>query len=518
MGKNIYFSNMYEPVIGLEIHLQVQTNSKMFCRCPNNCFEQKPNTYICPVCVGLPGALPVPNKFAFEQAIRLALALHCDITKETKFDRKNYFYPDLPKGYQITQFDTPLGTNGYVQIELEGDVKRFRIKRLHLEEDTAKSLHFEGKKTLIDFNKSGIPLIEIVTAPDFVDKKEVTSFAKRLRQIIRYIGISEGEMQKGQIRFELNMSLRTPEQAGSSVLPDYKIEVKNIGSISVLEKVIDFEYLRQKNLLENGKKIVSETRGLKNMTGETVFQRYKESSDDYRYFTEPDIPPIKISDDWINYCRKSLPILPAEKKYYYLQLGLENDQADFLVEEKNAGEWFDKLIITFFQGIQFEFRFVNESITEAKEILKNLPYNPIKESVKWFMGDVLGLMEKKSIKLEHLPINQQHVLDITNQVKNGKITGTIAKDILNDLFNSQFQGKTIDEIVLSQNLTLNNDMSAIEVWVTEAIEQNQDIVESCKKNPNAIKALVGKVMQLSKGKANPKMVEQAISDKIFINK
>ena len=506
---------MYEPVIGLEIHLQVQTKSKMFCRCPNNCFDQDPNTYICPVCVGLPGALPVPNKFAFEQAIKLAIALNCSIATETKFDRKNYYYPDLPKGYQITQFDKPIGRNGYVQIELEGDVKRFRIKRLHLEEDTAKSLHIEGKKTLIDYNKSGVPLIEIVTEPDFIDKKEVINFAKRLRQIIRYVGISEGEMQKGQIRFELNMSLRSPDQAGSSVLPDYKIEVKNIGSISVLEKVIDFEFTRQKEILAKGKKIISETRGLKDMSGETIFQRYKENSDDYRYFTEPDIPSIKISDDWINYCKESLPILPADKKYYYLQLGLENDQADFFVEEKSIGEWFDKLIIVFFQNINYNFDFIDKIVIKAKDLIKSLPYNPIKEAAKWFMGDVLGLMEKKSVRIEDLPLNHQHILDITDLVKNNKITGSIAKNILGDLFDKKYNNKTIKEIVESQNLTLNNDIETIESWVEEAIKQNPDIVASCKKNPNATKALLGKVMQLSKGKANPQYAEQIISNKIL---
>ena len=298
---------MFSPVVGLEIHVQVKTKSKMFCRCNAQYFESEANTNICPVCFGLPGAIPVPNKTAIEKVIKLALALNCKINQETKFDRKNYFYPDLPKGYQISQYDQPIGHEGYIEIEVEGDNRRIRIQRVHIEEDTAKSLH-SAADTLIDYNKSGVPLVEIVTYPDFASINEVVLFAKRLKQIVRYLGVSDAEMQKGQMRFELNISVK-PDTMPANELPKYKVEVKNIGSISVLEKVLNFEVKRQSELLEKGEEIKSQTRGLKDMTGETLFQRSKETADDYRYFPEPDIPPLQITESQISEIRKQIPLL-----------------------------------------------------------------------------------------------------------------------------------------------------------------------------------------------------------------
>ena len=262
--------------------------------------------------------------------------MNCKINKESKFDRKNYFYPDLPKGYQISQYDLPLGYEGFVEIDIDGDSRRIRLTRIHIEEDTGKSLH-EGDLTLLDFNKSGMPLLEIVTEPDFVDEIEVEQFAKRLRQIVRYLDISDADMEKGQMRFELNMSVR---ETGSKELPDYKVEVKNIGSISVLQKVIAFEFKRQTELLEKGEKPAQETRGLKDMTGETLSQRVKEDSEDYRYFPEPDIPPITYSDEKIEEIKTTIGELPNEKKHRFIdQYNLEPSAAETLVatKEKRIG-------------------------------------------------------------------------------------------------------------------------------------------------------------------------------------
>lgn len=483
----------YLPVVGLEIHLQVKTESKMFCRCSANYFAKDPNVNICPVCFGLPGALPVPNKLAFEKAVKMALALNCTISSSTKFDRKNYFYPDLPKGYQISQFDEPIGRDGFVEIEIKGDSKRIRLQRLHLEEDTAKSLHEKEDETLIDYNKSGVPLIEIVTYPDFEDIAEVIIFAKRLRQIARYNDISDAEMQKGQMRFELNISVKsTNDPAGT--LPPYKIEVKNIGSISVLEKVMRFELERQSRLLESGEKITAETRGLKGMTGETLFQRRKETADDYRYFPEPDIPPISIPKDFIDKILAALPEQPSARKQRYLAYGLELEQADILVEDMEKGDWFDKLL----------------------ELNKNRDKKFLKDMAKWFIGELSGLIEKKTVVISNLPFDQNWFSELMQLVFESKITGTIGKKLLEDEFSAQNKDNNYKTVKLPALLVEENgylqvsDSNEILSFVKEAMQENEKVVADIAKNPNAIKFLVGVVMKKSRGKTNPKIVEEEI--------
>lgn len=503
---------MFETVIGLEIHLQVKTNSKMFCRCSSNYFEAEPNTHICPVCMGLPGALPVPNKQAFQKAVKLALALNCKTAETTKFDRKNYFYPDLPKGYQISQFDQPIGQGGFVEIEVEGDVRRVRLTRLHLEEDTAKSIHSENETTLIDYNKSGVALIEIVTEPDFTSKAEVIAFARRLRQMVRYCDISDAEMQKGQMRFELNISLKTRDLIGSKKLPDYKVEVKNIGSISVLEKVVEFEEQRQFQELSEKGFIKSQTRGLKDMSGETLFQRSKETADDYRYFPEPDIPPIQIQQDLVKLLQSSIPVLPNQKKYIYTLLGLENDQADIFVEDLEKADWFDRLIELFVSqnNLQFDTRDLSK-ITEISNYLKTLPKNLIKEACKWFTGDIVGLMEKKKIEIGELKITQQDILDIVELIEEKRISGAVAKSVLEKMF-GHAETRSFKKIIQEENLEQVSDESQIDQWINQVIDQNPAIIASLQKNPNAIKALVGAAMRLSQGKINPHTAEQKLRE------
>ncbi len=471
----------YLPVIGLEIHLQVKTLSKMFCRCSSEYFGKNPNINICPVCFGLPGALPVPNKEAFNKAVKMAMALNCTIARQTKFDRKNYFYPDLPKGYQISQFEQPIGTNGYVEIELKGDSKRVRIQRLHLEEDTAKSLHLENNETLIDYNKSGVALIEIVTFPDFEELNEVILFAKRLKQIARYNSISDAEMQKGQMRFELNISVK-PFDMPKGELPNYKVEVKNIGSISVLEKVLAFEFKRQTELLDKNEKITSQTRGLKGMTGETVFQRSKETSDDYRYFPEPDIPPIKILESDLNSI--ILPEQPAERKLRYINLGLELEQSDILVEYTEKGDWFDQFV----------------KLTSADKTL-------IKEGAKWLIGDIAALCEKKETELGKSLISPQALLSILELLHSKKISGSIAKNVLEKVF---VTGKDPVNIIKDEGLTqLNSEDEILEI-AKKVVAENSKVVLDVAKNPNALKFLVGQVMKLTKGKANPNIAMEIL--------
>lgn len=467
----------YEPVIGLEIHIQAKTKSKMFCSCSSEYFGAEPNTHVCPVCLGLPGALPVPNKFAIDQVIKLALALNCEINQESKFDRKNYFYPDLPKSYQISQYDYPVGKNGYLEVEVEGDARRIRIKRIHIEEDTGKSIHEDGT-TLLDFNKSGVPLMEVVTEPDFQDLREVTAFAKMLKKTVEYLNVSDAEMQKGQMRFELNISVR-PAGSGPK-LPDYKVEIKNIGSISVLEKVIEFEVERQSQALDKGEKMKQQTRGIRDMTGETYFQRSKEGEDDYRYFPEPDIPPFSIATEHIEEIRAQIPELPTARSARYQSWGLDNQQAEILVDQNDKGDWIDELA----------------KQTENKAL--------VVDATKWMLGDIAAYLEKSGTAIADMKLKPSDLLYLVDKVSQKQISGTIVKQVLTQIFEN---GGNAETIITSQGLMQINDESAIQQMCEKIIAENPQVVASLAKNPNAIKALVGKVMGESKGKANPQTVE-----------
>lgn len=483
---------MFKPVIGLEIHIQAKTKSKMFCSCDAQYFGAEPNSHVCPVCLGLPGALPVPNKAAIDHCIRLGMALNCEINTESKFDRKNYFYPDLPKAYQISQYDLPFGKQGYLEIDVEGDSRRIRIRRVHMEEDTGKSSHDEEgagtNETHLDFNKSGVPLIEVVTEPDFEEIKEVTAFAKLLKQTVQYTGVSDAEMQKGQMRFELNISVQT--EADNGKLPDYKVEIKNIGSISVLEKIIQFEIKRQSDLLSKGEKPINETRGIRDMTGATVSQRTKETEGDYRYFPEPDIPPIHISAEHLAEIKSQLPELPAARRDRYVHdWGLELEQAEILVEQREKGNWID--------GLQ-------SLISDKKQI---------KEAVKWFTGDISGMAEKKGVAIADLPITPEDLTFIITALADNKISGAIVKKVLEEMFE---KGGRAADIVKSQGLEQITDESAINKIVEEVIASNQKLVESLAKNPNAINALVGQVMKATRGQANPKVAEAKLREALSL--
>lgn len=471
----------YEIVIGLEIHIQAKTKSKMFCRCDAKYFNAAPNSHVCPVCLGLPGALPVPNKKAIEQCIRLSLALGCNINMFSKFDRKNYFYPDLPKAYQISQYDLPFGYEGNVSIDLPGSrEKQIRITRVHMEEDTGKSIHSETK-TLLDFNKSGVPLVEVVTEPDFSDVKEVLSFAKRLKQIVKYIGVSDADMEKGQMRFELNMSLR---KTGEMELPKYKVEVKNIGSISVLEKVITYEYNRQQEILEKGEVPVQETRGLRDLSGVTYSQRVKEEANDYRYFPEPDIPPIIYTEKEIQELRETLGELPTEKKTRYMNdFGVDAALAETLTATKAKAEWFEKAI----EGV------------EDKELIVAVG--------KWFVGEVVALMKASKSKLSQLKIQPTQLVTLIQLLKSSKISAPSAKQVVAAMFESGIDPETY---IQENGLEMVNDESAIQAIVEKVVASNPKVVADMQKNPNAYKFLIGQAMKELQGKANPQQVDKLI--------
>lgn len=334
-------NTIYEPVIGLEVHVELATNSKMFCGCSADHFGKAPNTQTCPVCLGLPGALPVPNRKAIEWCIKLGLVLNCTIPKESKFDRKNYFYPDLPKGYQISQYDKPLCENGWIQI----NDRKIRIRRVHQEEDTGKLQHttVDGKRlTLVDFNRSGVPLVEIVTEPDFHTIEEVDQYVKKLQRIIRYLDISNADMEKGSMRLEPSISLRA---IGSNELPNYRVELKNINSFRFVRKAIEYEIGRQAEMLDKGETPVQQTRGWNENKNITLPQREKEEAHDYRYFPEPDIPPMRFDREYVEKIRQQIPELPEEMKNRLIKTyNLSETSAEILTQTPELADYFEKTI------------------------------------------------------------------------------------------------------------------------------------------------------------------------------
>lgn len=330
----------FDPMIGLEVHVELKTKSKMFCGCSTDYFGKEPNTHTCPVCLGLPGALPVPNKKAIDWCIMIGIALNCKINNFSKFDRKNYFYPDLPKGYQISQYDQPFCQEGFIELS---SGKKIGITRVHMEEDTAKLMH-QGANSLIDFNRSGVPLVEIVTEPDFENARQVVEYLKKLQQIVRYLGVSDADMEKGNMRLEPNISLRINDKGLINTSPKYKVEVKNINSFRFVEKAIEYEIKRQTENLIEGKTPIQETRGWDEDKQKTVTQRVKEEANDYRYFSEPDIPPISLSESQISNLKSQMPELPDVKLARFIkEYGLSEYDAEILTREKVKADHFEKV-------------------------------------------------------------------------------------------------------------------------------------------------------------------------------
>ncbi len=434
----------YTPVIGLEVHVELNTKSKMFCGCANNWFGEKPNTHTCPVCLGLPGALPVPNKKAIESCIKIGLALNCTIPLISKFDRKNYFYPDLAKGYQISQFDQPFAIDGSLKLKVKNEKlkteyeKTIRIRRAHMEEDTGKLMHetVNGEHvSLIDFNRSGVPLVEIVTEPDFESAEEVKEYLQKLQQIVRYLGVSNADMEKGEMRLEPNISLRSNTtnikySISNDQLPNYKVEVKNINSFSFVEKAIEYEVKRQAEILESGKIPAQETRGWDEDKHMTISQRSKEEAADYRYFPEPDIPPFVWNEKFIAELRATLPELPDEKKSRFIKeydLSLYN--AELLTRTKELADYFEEAVrvsstvIPAQAGIQDNgspiksgmtidpTKIANTIINKKIDIEKMLPAELIKQIKSTQVEDTMSSVDLEKIAQEVLSENEKSVLD-----------------------------------------------------------------------------------------------------------
>ena len=361
----------WQTVLGFEVHIELSTKSKMFCGCPANHFGKLPNTQVCPVCLGLPGALPVPNRKAIEWCIKLGLALCCRINLKSKFDRKNYFYPDLPKGYQISQYDLPFC--------YEGELLGHKIRRVHMEEDTGKLQH-KGGLTLIDFNRSGVPLVEVVTEADFKDSNDSDQFLKELQQIIRALGISTADMEKGSMRLEANISV-----SRDGIFPDYKVEIKNVNSFKFIKKAVDFEVSRQIKILESGANPVQETRGFKESTGETFSQRIKEEANDYRYFPEPDIPPFEFTSNQISKWQKELPVLQAQKRFQLIELGLSENYARIIAADS-------QMYVEFMKDPRKEKADLLINKRQAR-VVADIPEDQVRDVVQKVMAANLSIVE-----------------------------------------------------------------------------------------------------------------------------
>jgi aspartyl-tRNA(Asn)/glutamyl-tRNA(Gln) amidotransferase subunit B len=476
----------YEPVIGLEVHAQLLTKSKMFCSCRADYSGSPPNTLVCPVCLGMPGVLPVVNEQAVEFAAMTALALNCTVQVTNVFARKSYFYPDLPKNYQISQYDLPLSRDGWVAADTKAGPVRIGVRRVHLEEDTAKLTHVEAggeAYSLVDFNRSGMPLMEIVSEPDMHSLDEVQGYITKLRAILRYLGVSSGDMEKGAMRFEANISLRP---VGSTTLGN-RCEVKNLNSFRAVLRSAEYEIARQTKILDRGGTVEQETMGWDDLHNVTVTQRGKEEAHDYRYFPEPDLPPLVLKSEWVEDIRRRLPELPdAKRRRYMSEFGLSAYDSALLVNEREVAVYFERCVAGRSQ--------------RAKPI------------ANWIVGEMFRLMNESGQEIGQVKVSPDALNDMIGLVEAGTVSSTIAKDVFAEMFAS---GKKPADIVAAKGLTQISDTAAIEAAIERAIAGNPQAVADYKSGKEtAIRFLVGQVMKETKGRANPTMVNQMLVEKL----
>ena len=488
----------YEPTIGMEIHVELKTNSKMFCSCVNNPDETEPNKNVCPVCMGHPGTLPVANKKAIEYVIKAGLALNCEIAEFSKFDRKNYFYPDLPKGYQISQYDQPLCGKGY----LEMDGRKINITRIHMEEDTGKLLHPKGADySLVDLNRAGTPLMELVTEPEIKSSKEAKEFCKQFQLIVKYLDISDADMEKGQMRCEVNISLKPVGQKEFGT----KVEIKNLNSFRAVERSIEYEMKRQAEILDEGGKIVQETRGWNADKQETYSQRKKEEAHDYRYFPEPDLPSLDLRKEGgvfdVEKIKNSIPELPLLKKYRLInQYKLTEDNAKTFSEDKELASYFEEVVSEL------------KNWTKAKGIDGNKLEKLIKLTANYILTELQRLLYVNGALISNCKITRENFAEFIVLIEEGRISSSGAQTMLEEMF---LTGGDPSNILDEKGLEQVSDERDIERIVSIAIKNNSKSVEDYKSGKEAaLKFLVGQVMKESKGKANPQMAEEVLKGKL----
>jgi len=469
----------YEIVIGLEVHTQLLTKRKMFCSCSADYASAPPNTHVCPICLGMPGVLPVINEKAIEYTVMTALALNSTIPEYTKFDRKNYFYPDLMKSYQISQYDAPIGKGGWLTIDSNGTRKRINITRVHLEEDTAKLSH-RGDYSLIDVNRSGVPLMEVVSEPEISSPEEARDYLIRLHNILRYLGVSTANMEEGSFRCDANISIRPSNS--KKLLP--KVEVKNMNSFKAVYQALEYESERQRDVLEEGGKLVQETRGWIDETGITVTQRTKEYADDYRYFPEPDLPPLVLDREWIEEIRARLPELPeARRDRFMTQYDLSLYDANVLISSKAMADYFENCV-------------------------KLMDSSKAKTVSNWLLGDFSRLLNATNIEIEDVKISPKHLAEMLDLVDNGTISGPAAKAVLEEMFHT---GERASEIITEKKLSQISDAAEIREVVEQVVANNSGAVaDYASGKQQALTFIIGQVMKATRGRANPAVVREII--------
>ena len=474
--------SQFETVIGLEVHLQLNTQTKIFCSCKNE-FGSKPNTNVCPVCLGLPGTLPVLNRQAMLSAIKTGLALNASINPFVKFDRKNYYYPDLPKGYQISQFDFPICSDGFLMIKVDGKDKKIRIKRAHLEEDAGKLIHDNANNcSVVDFNRTGTPLIEIVTEPDLSSAQEAYDYLTALKLNLQYLGVSDCDMEKGSLRCDANISIR---ERGVKTLGT-KTELKNMNSFRAVKVALEYEIARHESVISSGGKIVQETLLWNDEKGITIAMRSKEQAHDYRYFPDPDLVPFTLNTALVDEVRLTVPELPQPKLERFIkQYGLTEYDANVLVQDITIAHYF-------------------ENCTKS--------YDQYKKIANWITGQILKELNERKVTIDQLGIKPENLNTLIKRVEEGIISNLIGKDVLVAMIET---GKDADTIIAQKGLAQVSDDGALLVVIDEIIAQNPTVVEQIKSGkPSAVGFLVGQAMKKSGGKANPKKLNELIMRRI----
>ncbi len=475
----------YEPVIGLEVHAQLLTRSKIFCGCSTT-FGEEPNTLTCPVCTGQPGSLPVLNRKAVEFAIKLGLATKCRIAPYSLFARKNYFYPDLPKGYQISMYELPLAEDGFVEIWVDAKKKRIKIIRIHLEEDAGKLKHGETPETAsfsyVDFNRTGVPLVEIVSGPDLRTPQEAGDYLRELRAILQYLEICTGDMEKGNFRCDANVSVRPKGQKELGT----RTELKNMNSFRHVEMALEYEIKRQISLLGDGEQVVQETRLWNVDEGITASMRGKEEAHDYRYFPDPDLVPVKIDESWIEQIRESLPELPSEKRERFIK--------QYSIPE------YDAAIITSTKPLSMYYEEAVRLFPEPKTVSN------------WIMGDLLRELKRDEREIDQCPVTPLHLAEMLSMIKEGTISGKIAKDVFEEMYRT---GEKPSKIVQEKGWVQILDKGEIEKAIEKAIQGNPKLVDDYRKGKEKLFGFfVGEVMKETKGKANPKLLNELLKEKL----